>query len=86
MALAPGAMQLISLSELQKQGLLPADQPWTAATVSFSGDPSDLVALTASYNDDGRYGLQSPFSYSVAPHWKGGRWRVGDEYNTLGYR
>ncbi len=54
-----------------------------AGAPNLKGTVRDLIGLTASYDPSSRYGLQSPFSYSLAPQWKGGRWRVDANYDTL---
>jgi hypothetical protein len=71
-----GELRSVNLSKLQRDGLVPPGLNWASLFVSFEGDAGDVIGFTAAYDSTGRYGLQSPFSYSVAPGWKGGRWRT----------
>jgi hypothetical protein len=82
-ALAANETRLISLADLQQAGLLPEDANWAAAALSYHGAKGDLLAVSASYEESGRYGLQSPFSSIVTFNWKGSQWHADARRSTL---
>jgi len=75
--------QVIDVTALQAQKLLPADANWAAVILSASVLPDELLAVAASYDETGRYGAQTPFSDQLAPHWEGGKWEVDGTHNSL---
>ncbi|MGA2413815.1 MAG: hypothetical protein ABSF59_05165 [Candidatus Sulfotelmatobacter sp.] len=79
----PNQTQMIDVSALQAQRLLPADAHWAAAILSAPVQPDDLLAIAASYDQTGRYGAQTPFSDQLASHWEAGKWEVDGMHNSL---
>jgi hypothetical protein len=41
------------------------------------------MAVAASYDQTGRYGIQTPFTDQLAAHWEGGQWEVDSMHNSL---
>jgi len=41
------------------------------------------LAVTAGYDQTGRYGTQTPFSDQLASHWEAGKWEVDSMHNSL---
>lgn len=54
--LKPGETRQIDLGRLG----LPAEANWAGVSLEYDGKSGDLVAVSASYDETGRYGLQSP--------------------------
>jgi len=81
-AIGPEETRLVDLNILQKQGL-PHDANWANVSINYTGRPGDLVPIAASYDSTTRYGLQSPFSSTLASMWKGGMWHVDPLHDSL---
>jgi hypothetical protein len=82
LSLAPGEVKRIRLTDYQQTGI-PSDANWATVRVSYEGQRADLVAIAASYDRTGRYGLQTPFSEDLSRLWAGGMWHVDPTHNTL---
>lgn len=52
------------------QNLIPADAHWAAVILSAPVQPDDLMAVAASYDQTGHYGVQTPFSDQLAARWE----------------
>jgi hypothetical protein len=79
LALAPGEVRVVSLME----GQIPLDATWGTVKLAYSGRRADLVAVALSYDEDYRYGLQTPFSENLSRMWAGGMWHVDPTHNTF---
>ncbi|MBV9761423.1 MAG: hypothetical protein JO340_12730 [Acidobacteriaceae bacterium] len=79
MTLAPGATRLVSLAAAG----VPADAYWATVVLEYKGRRGDLVPVAASFDESGRYGLQTPFSEGVSHLWKGSMWHVDATRNSL---
>jgi len=83
LTLSPGEVRVVSLMEPQKSGQIPANANWGVVNLSYAGRRADLVAVATSYDQNHRYGLQTPFSENVSQKWAGGMWHVDSTHNTL---
>lgn len=83
LSLAPGEIKTIRLADYQQAGQIPSDANWASVRLSYAGQRSDLVAVAASYDKSGRYGLQTPFSEDLSRVWAGGMWHVDATHNTF---
>jgi hypothetical protein len=83
LSLAPGEVKRIRLTDYQQADQIPSDANWATVRLSYAGQRSDLVAVAASYDKTGRYGLQTPFSEDLSRLWAGGMWHVDPTHNTL---
>jgi hypothetical protein len=72
--LAPNATQTIDISQLQENDRIPRTASWGTMTVRYQGRYGDLVSIAASYEKEGRYGLQTPFTPAADSHWVGSQW------------
>lgn len=81
--LAPFETRVIDLSQFQKPGMISPDALWSTVTLSYPGRAHDLVAVQATYDDSGQYGVQSPFTNNLSSKWMGGQWRVDATHNSL---
>lgn len=81
--LAAGASRTLDLAKLQESGEVPQSASWAAVTLSYQGRYGDLVSIAASYEAEGRYGLQTPFSKIVASSWVGSRWYADPIRNSI---
>jgi len=81
MALAPGATRILRVAEA---GLgVPADAYWATVVLKYQGRRADLVPVATSFDESGRYGLQTPFAEGVSHLWKGSMWHVDGTHNSL---
>ena len=83
LVLQPNATQMVDVTALQAQKLIPADAHWAAVILSAAIQPDDLMAVASSYDQTGRYGAQTPFSDQLAFHWEAGQWEVDSMHNSL---
>jgi hypothetical protein len=83
LAFRPNETQVVDVTGLQAQKLLPANAHWAAVILSAAVQPDELLAVAASYDQTGRYGTQTPFSDQLASHWEGGKWEVDGTHNSL---
>lgn len=74
-----GATQILNLSE----AAIPPNAYWATIVLHYEGRRGDLVPLAASFDESGRYGLQTPFSEGVSHLWKGSMWHVDNAHNSL---
>ena len=81
--LAPRSTQVLDLTASQKGGAIPSKAHWATVTLSYVGAEGDVVPVQASYADDGRYLLQSPFQDVVSFMWKGGQWTISATQDAL---
>jgi hypothetical protein len=51
--------------------------------LAYAGRRADLIAVAESYDEDNRYGLQTPFSEALSRLWAGSMWHVDATHNTL---
>jgi len=75
--------RLVDVAALQAQKLLPSDANWAAVILSAPVLPDELLAVAASYDQSGRYGVQTPFNDQLASHWEAGKWEVDGTHNSL---
>jgi len=61
-SLAPGAVNVSNLTQATSQANLPPDAYWGAVILNWQGRSGDIVPITASFDESGRYGMQTPFS------------------------
>jgi hypothetical protein len=81
--LGAGETRSLDVSSLQGPDGIPWEANWAAVEISFEGRAGDLVAVAASVNSEGSFGLQTPFSYTLSANWKGGRWLSSPRHDTL---
>jgi hypothetical protein len=81
--LAPDALTVIDVFQMQQDGRIPKDASWATPTISYTGRNGDLVAIVASYEAAGKYGLQTPFNDVLASQWVGSRWFAGSVRNSI---
>src|SRR5581483_1020434 len=81
--LAPGEARLLDIAALQAKGEIPAAANWGTLAIQYQGNTADLVAVAASFDASGRYGLQTPFSWALGGHWKGSMWHVDAMHNSF---
>ncbi len=81
--LSPGEVTTISLADYQRAGQIPPDATWGTLNLAYVGRRADLVAVAVSYDQDHRYGLQTPFSEDLSRLWVGGMWHVDPTHNTF---
>ena len=81
--LPPNATQIVDVGTLQAQRVVPSDANWAAVILSGPVQPDDLMAIAASYDLTGRYGVQTPFTDQLASHWEGGTWQVDSTHDSL---
>jgi hypothetical protein len=81
--LAPDALTVIDVFQMQQDGRVPKDASWATPTISYTGRYGDLVAIVASYEAAGKYGLQTPFNDMIASQWVGSRWFADPVRNSI---
>ena len=81
--LKAGETRKIAIADLQKSGQVPPDAHWANVEISTDGEPGDVIAVAASYDDTLRYGTQSPFTRMVSSYWKGGMWKADHHNNSF---
>jgi hypothetical protein len=81
--LAPYETRQIEVDLMQKQLGIPADAHWALVTLSTPAAPDSLMAVAASYDSTGRYGMQTPFADVLGDHFVGGEWRADATHNAL---
>jgi hypothetical protein len=78
-----GGSDTLDIAKLQEDGKVPANASWATVTLSYEGRYGDLVAIAASYETEGRYGLQTPFNDTVASAWVGSEWFSSPLHNSI---
>jgi len=86
-ALAPktlpaGTTQTIDLAEWAGDKI-PAKANWGTILLSYHGCSGDLVPISFTQGNSGRYSMQTPFTEGGAPLWKGSMWQVDAMHDTL---
>jgi hypothetical protein len=81
--LPPGEMTTINLADPQTSVQVPSDAMWGTVRLGYAGRSAELVLIALSYDQNHRYGLQTPFSENVSRLWAGGMWHVDPTHNTL---
>ncbi len=81
--LAPYETRQIAVGLMQKQLGIPADAHWALVTLSPPAAPDSLMAVAASYDSTGRYGMQTLFADVMGDHFVGGEWRANATHNAL---
>ena len=79
LTLAAAATRVVSLAETA----VPPSAYWATIVLNYQGRRADLVPIATSFDDSGRYGLQTPFSEGVSHLWKGSMWHVDGTHNSL---
>jgi hypothetical protein len=79
MVLAPGVTRVLNLADTA----VPADAYWSTVLLHYQGRRGDVVPIATSFDESGRYGLQTPFSEGVSHLWKGSMWHVDATHNSL---
>jgi hypothetical protein len=64
MALPPGATRVLNLADAGAG--VPADAYWATIVLKYQGRRGDIVPIATSFDESGRYGLQTPFSEGVS--------------------
>ena len=57
---------------------LPREANWATVSMLTNSGPDEVIAVPASYDETGRYGVQTPFTDQMSAHWEGGAWEVDD--------
>ncbi|HKW17787.1 MAG TPA: hypothetical protein VJO35_09790 [Terriglobales bacterium] len=78
-----GEAKVLDLSTFQLAGDIPASAQWSTVRVGYKGRTADLVPVALSYDEGGRYGVQTPFGEGTSPLFKGSMWHVDTTYNTI---
>jgi hypothetical protein len=81
--LAPFETLRIDVGKLQDGKILPKDANWTSVVVATKGQPDEIMAVAASYDDSFRYGAQTPFSDQLGFKWEGSRWEYDVQHDSL---
>ena len=81
--LGPLETRYVDVSELQRKNLLPLDATWSSVYISGGTKPDEIMAIAASFSDEGHYGAQTPFNDQLAFHWAGGIWVVDALHDSL---
>ncbi|HXZ80065.1 MAG TPA: hypothetical protein VEG30_09060 [Terriglobales bacterium] len=81
LTLKAGEMQKLDVVSQFKN--LPKEANWATVSMLTNSGPDEVIAVAASYDDTGRYGVQTPFTDQMSAHWEGGAWEVDDAHNTL---
>ena len=62
---------------------VPTDAYWATVVLKYQGRRGDIVPIATSFDQSGRYGLQTPFAEGVSHLWKGSMWHVDGTHNSL---
>jgi hypothetical protein len=81
--LLPYETRLIDVAALQDNGTVPKDANWAAVILTSNALPDELVAVAASYDQDLKYGAQTPFSDQLAFHWAGSQWQYDAHHDAV---
>src|SRR6202034_3920134 len=81
MVLAPGVTRVLNLADTGTG--VPLDAYWATIVLNYQGRRGDIVPIATSFDESGRYGLQTPFSEGVSHLWKGSMWHVDGSHNSL---
>jgi len=77
--LAPGVTRVLNLADTA----VPANAYWSTVVLQYQGRRGDIVPIATSFDESGRYGLQTPFAEGVSHLWKGSMWHVDGTHNSL---
>ncbi len=83
LTLGPNETRIVDVGALQEQGLIPLSAAWAQVTLSADAAPDNLMAVATSYDENLRYGAQTPFSDQMALHLEGGAWQVDQYHDSL---
>jgi len=81
--LAPLETRRVDVAALQKSGAIPAEAHWASVELAIAGQPNDIMAVAASYDNSLRYGTQTPFNDQLTYRWEGGEWHVDAMHNSI---
>lgn len=81
--LPPGGSETVEVFKLQDEGKIPKSAAWGTVYAEYHGRYGDLVAIAASYEAEGRYGLQTPFNDLMAARWVGSRWYADTLHSSI---
>jgi hypothetical protein len=83
LAVAAHGTQLVDISALQKNKVIPAEAHWASVELSAPSQPNDLVAVAASYDASLRHGTQTPFNDTLTYMWEGGHWQADSNHDSI---
>jgi hypothetical protein len=62
----------------------PKEANWTSVTMTTNdGQPDEVMAVAASYDDTLRFGAQTPFSDQLSFQWEGGMWEFDPRHDSI---
>jgi hypothetical protein len=81
--LNPYETRRIDVAALQDGSVLPKQANWASVTLTTNGQPDEVMAVAASYDDTLRFGAQTPFSDQLTFKWEGGMWEFDPQHNSI---
>jgi hypothetical protein len=81
--LNPYETRRIDVAALQDGKTLPQNAQWTSVTLATTGQPDEVMAVAASYDQALKYGAQTPFSDQLSHHWAGGQWQYDPYHSSI---
>lgn len=73
----------MDIAALQDGATLPPDANWAAVILASNALPDELMAVAVSYDQNLKYGAQTPFSDQLAFHWAGSQWRYDPHHDSI---
>ena len=74
--LKPGEVRIVDFPKVAVQAQIPGNAYWGTVTLRYLGRYGDIVPIASSFDDSGKYGMQTPFSEGLNRLWKGSMWHA----------
>lgn len=81
--LLPLETRRIDVAALQDGTTLPKDANWAAVILTSNAAPDELIAVAVSYDQELKYGAQTPFSDQLAFHWADSQWLYDPHHDSV---
>ena len=81
--LLPYETRRIDVAALQDGTTLPKDANWAVVILTSNAVPDELMAVAVSYDQELKYGAQTPFSDQLAFHWAGSQWEYDPHHDSV---
>jgi hypothetical protein len=83
LVLRPYETRLVDVTALPASQSPPPEAHWAAIAIKMTGLPDEVMAVAASYDENLRYGAQTPFSDQMTYRWEGGKWEYDRDHDSI---
>jgi hypothetical protein len=83
LTLNPYETRRLDVGALQDGKVLPKDAHWASVILTTNGNPDEILAVAASYDETLKHGAQTPFSDQLSFQWMGSLWEYDTQHDSL---